>query len=531
MQTIKRDIYVTKNVLQAPIEVTEGTNSIAIEFDVRDYDIPASAAAVAYSLSTSSMEEPNKALADVSGNKITIIPSETFFLPGQNVMQIRIIDGNSKLISFNIIVKCTGKMRFGDEDEKGQSTLIEQILAKLGEYKGELDVERKRIDNLAKIPFVTPEMYGAIGDGKTDDTIAINNAFNSNLPVVGSGNYKFSNIEIKKNAIFNGNLIGNITIKLPYINLFFNNLYGTLTLTSEISFTQKISVYGNTIYSDNVGLYMNGEKGIQYCNINIKNIRGQKCLLMEVNNSNGWCNNNYFNFINFGDDKGTPTAITASTTLSSYTDIFNYNIFNGCSIEGDVFIKWLNLKFCKQFTFINCRFSPYEAKSDDSENYNNRGEAINCPTLTFINMFDGFAVDRLNFINSSAKIIGGTISKTGVDIGNNTLYSHNSKVTKYLRPQLFIKTDETIPQVIDAHKYDVNDEIVIDFVTTKYVSIILNFTEIFEYTKYIKIRILTAPTSAYNVSIRGNNKTVNIMDFNMYKTSGIYYFNIQSILE
>ena len=148
MQTIKRDIYVTKNVLQAPIEVTEGTNSIAIEFDVRDYDIPASAAAVAYSLSTSSMEEPNKALADVSGNKITIIPSEAFFLPGQNVMQVRIIDGNSKLISFNIIVKCTGKMRFGDEDEEGQSTLIEQILAKLGEYTGKLDVERKRIDNL-----------------------------------------------------------------------------------------------------------------------------------------------------------------------------------------------------------------------------------------------------------------------------------------------------------------------------------------------------------------------------------------------
>ena len=148
MQTIKRDIYVTKNVLQAPIEVTEGTNSIAIEFDVRDYDIPASAAAVAYSLSTSSMEEPNKALADVNENKITIIPSEAFFLPGQNVMQIRIIDGNSKLISFNIIVKCTGKMRFGDEDEEGQSTLIEQILAKLGEYTGKLDVERKRLDNL-----------------------------------------------------------------------------------------------------------------------------------------------------------------------------------------------------------------------------------------------------------------------------------------------------------------------------------------------------------------------------------------------
>lgn len=55
MQTIKRDIYVTKNVLQAPIEVTEGTNSIALEFDIKDYTIPGTAAAVVYSMCTSTM--------------------------------------------------------------------------------------------------------------------------------------------------------------------------------------------------------------------------------------------------------------------------------------------------------------------------------------------------------------------------------------------------------------------------------------------------------------------------------------------
>ena len=106
MQTIKRDIYVTKNVLQAPIEVTEGTNSIALEFDIKDYTIPGTAAAVVYSMCTSTMAEPNKALAEVDGNTITIIPSESFFHAGQNVMQIRVIDGDSKLISFNIIVQC-----------------------------------------------------------------------------------------------------------------------------------------------------------------------------------------------------------------------------------------------------------------------------------------------------------------------------------------------------------------------------------------------------------------------------------------
>lgn len=138
MQTIKRDIYVTKNVLQAPIEVTEGTNSIALEFDIKDYTIPGTAAAVVYSMCTRTMAEPNKALAEVDGNTITIIPSESFFHAGQNVMQIRVIDGDSKLISFNIIVKCTGKMRFGDEEEEKQTTLVEQLLKRFGNYEAEL---------------------------------------------------------------------------------------------------------------------------------------------------------------------------------------------------------------------------------------------------------------------------------------------------------------------------------------------------------------------------------------------------------
>ena len=156
MQTIKRDIYVTKNVLQAPIEVTEGTNSIAIEFDIKDYTIPGTAAAVVYSMCTSTMAEPNKALAEVSGNAITIIPSESFFHAGQNVMQIRVIDGDSKLISFSIIVKCTGKMRFGDEEEEKQTTLVEQILNQLQSVHCSVKVQK----NLSTIDdYTTPGIY------------------------------------------------------------------------------------------------------------------------------------------------------------------------------------------------------------------------------------------------------------------------------------------------------------------------------------------------------------------------------------
>lgn len=43
MNTIKRDVYVLKNTIKIPIEVTKGTDAITFEFTVRDYNLPATA--------------------------------------------------------------------------------------------------------------------------------------------------------------------------------------------------------------------------------------------------------------------------------------------------------------------------------------------------------------------------------------------------------------------------------------------------------------------------------------------------------
>lgn len=188
MNTIKRDIYVLRDALQTAIEVTQGTNAVKIELNIRDYNIPVTAAAVVYSLS-SKKNIPGKALADVDGNCISFTPDESFFDEGLNMLQIRIIDNNKKLISFKMTVKCGNKMKFADETEEQQQTLIEQMLVKFGNAEGqikqkatkeeltatkneltaflnatntkintettnrisEVDIERKRIDNLAKL--------------------------------------------------------------------------------------------------------------------------------------------------------------------------------------------------------------------------------------------------------------------------------------------------------------------------------------------------------------------------------------------
>ena len=177
MNTIKRDVYVLKNTIKIPIEVTKGTDAITFEFTVRDYNLPATAAAVAYAYRMG-MKRPNSTLCDVSGNVISFQPSANFFEVGNNELQIRVINEDKSLISFKEKVKCSDSMGFPDEEEEKQKSLVEQLVAYTGketaerkeaddtekseriaadvtekaERKKEIAVERARIDQMTKLP-------------------------------------------------------------------------------------------------------------------------------------------------------------------------------------------------------------------------------------------------------------------------------------------------------------------------------------------------------------------------------------------
>jgi hypothetical protein len=145
MNTIKRDVYVLRNTIKIPIEVTKGTDAISFEFTVRDYNLPATAAAVAYAYRMG-MKKPNSTLCDVSGNVISFQPSANFFEVGNNELQIRVINEDKSLISFKEKVKCSDSMGFPEEEEEVDQSLIEQIIAQSGKESG----ERKAADALER---------------------------------------------------------------------------------------------------------------------------------------------------------------------------------------------------------------------------------------------------------------------------------------------------------------------------------------------------------------------------------------------
>ena len=142
MNTIKRDVYVLRDTIKIPIEVTKGTDMVGFEFAVRDYSIPGTAAAVTY-VYHKSMEKPKGILCDINDSTISFTPDNNFFAVGMNELQIRVINNGKSLISFKEKIKCSDAMGFPDDEEESQQTLVEQLLTKVGKEEG----DRKTADD------------------------------------------------------------------------------------------------------------------------------------------------------------------------------------------------------------------------------------------------------------------------------------------------------------------------------------------------------------------------------------------------
>lgn len=169
MNTIKRDVYVLRNTIKIPIEVTKWTDMLGLEFAVRDYEIPATAAAVAY-VYHKSMDKPKGTLCDVDNSVISFTPSGDFFAVGMNELQIRVINDGKSLISFKETIKCSDTMGFPDDEEEKQKTLVEQLLTKVGKEEG----DRKTADDTEREERIAADAEEKKARAEADEAIRAN---------------------------------------------------------------------------------------------------------------------------------------------------------------------------------------------------------------------------------------------------------------------------------------------------------------------------------------------------------------------
>lgn len=169
MNTIKRDVYVLRDTIKIPIEVTKGTDMVGFEFAVRDYSIPGTAAAVAY-VYHKSMEKPKGILCDINDSTISFTPDNNFFAVGMNELQIRVINNGKSLISFKEKIKCSDAMGFPDDEEESQQTLVEQLLTKVGKEEG----NRKTADETEREERIAADAEEKKARAEADETIRAN---------------------------------------------------------------------------------------------------------------------------------------------------------------------------------------------------------------------------------------------------------------------------------------------------------------------------------------------------------------------
>lgn len=113
---INRDIYVLSSKVKDPIDYVRLTNDIPIVFTFRDYDIPSGSAAQVY------VQKPSgKAVYDtaaISGNVVTVTVTDQMFAElGVSDLQIRITQGDEKLVSFSQPVRVHPNYTEGDAEQ------------------------------------------------------------------------------------------------------------------------------------------------------------------------------------------------------------------------------------------------------------------------------------------------------------------------------------------------------------------------------------------------------------------------------
>lgn len=249
-----------------------------------------------------------------NGIVIFIIPGSLTQEAGDYPCEIRLTDtADRSLISTKPFTLHVEESIFNDEGFEGSEELsaLQQALNMVDAKIAEVETLKRQMNGI----FVTPEMFGAVGDGIADDTIPLQEALNDGRVVVGKGNYKitssiFINNEYKAQA--NSKII-----------LDFNGDFGVVIGGSETE-------YDNTQYNFDVDIIIDCNNktfstacvalnAIKRSNIKLRGINCATTFYKDVYGNNG---SNYENFIDIN-AIGTNTAGSICAKLQSSDNTYN----------------------------------------------------------------------------------------------------------------------------------------------------------------------------------------------------------------
>ena len=215
--------------------------------------------------------------------------------------------------------------------------------------------------------YITPEMFGAAGDGENDDTQAIINALATNKPLLMAGTYKITSpvtLEDKCNLLCTGELIyvGDdvaVIIKGSIIDLVINKLTSN---AKGIAFKNTNTlIFNNNIRVDlcncgNDALYFDGDAtGVQNCMINgFYNSTNGNALHVSIDANQThkpWFNENHFLNCRFSAKNG--YGIYLNNEAGPSNGGIDSNYFDNDSVEGSKYFLYLNN--AKRCSFISPR--------------------------------------------------------------------------------------------------------------------------------------------------------------------------------
>lgn len=268
-----------------------------------------------------------------------------------------------------------------------------------GAYNAQISVIQNEVDaltndvNKLKYNIITPEMFGAVGDGVTDDYAAITDALNyakdNNKCVMflSKDNYFTSapisincDVLMRSNIIYNGEdfgiLVGSSNVSVVRKNITIRlrrNTYSSTSKGVQIVNAQNCNITLELVWNYGLSVELVGDgTAFAYNNINIGLLYNANNMLKLVAKNNGWINENKF----YGGrmDCESSLGIRATGILirkeSTTTSEPNNNVFHSIAIENQGTCVKLESARYNSFYDFRTENSTAAMECDDSSIYN-----------------------------------------------------------------------------------------------------------------------------------------------------------------